>query len=150
MKKAFAFLITFLLFGFSNNNPDYQLKVVKIAPVDAKKCNVSLELHNKTGHKISFLTMYCSDSGFYTTDNPDVVVVPQPCDKNFPKAVVVARNSYRTASLQLQMKTDKKLKFRIGFRLIEIPQHVVQLTEWDTSAAKAVTVWSNALEFKGK
>lgn len=151
MKKLSVLLIAFILFGFNTNGePEIALKVTQLTSLGADKCAVDLELHNKTNRKIHFLSMYCSDSGFYVTDNPDVVITPKPCDKNFPTSVPILRNSYRTARLELQiLKKTKQTKFRIGFKFIEIPKdRVVQ--NFDTSSVESVTIWSNAIEYKGR
>ncbi len=151
MKKLIALLIVLAAFGFSIvTEDDMQLKATKIQPIDGDKCDVSLELHNKSDRKMTYLSMYCSDRGFYVTDNPAVKVVPKPCDKNFPKAVTIAQNSYRTGNVELEMgKNLKQAKFKIGFKFIEIPRGV-PLKEFDSSAVKTITVWSNVIEFKGR
>lgn len=137
----------FLLSGFlTPGDTGMKLKADKIIPLGADKCKVALDLHNGFDRKINFLSMYCSDEGFYVTDNPDVVVVPKPCDKNFPTSVPIARNSYRTASLELKMLT-KQASFRIGFKFIEIPKNV-HLDDFDSTSVKSVTVWSEKIEFK--
>lgn len=151
MKKIIVLLTTFVIFGFSDaRGTSMSLKVTKINPIDAYKLVVALELHNNYDRKINFLSMYCSDSGFYLTDNPKVIVIPKPCDKNFPIAVPIARNSYRTANLNLEMlQNTKEAKFKIGFKFIEIPKNV-PLTEFDSSTVKTITVWSNTIEYKSR
>ncbi|MGV3696087.1 hypothetical protein [Flavobacterium sp.] len=149
MKNLIVLLIALLLFGFGiSEGSKMALKATKIQPIGADKCNVSLELHNNSGRKINYLSMYCSDEGFYVTDNPDVIVVPKPCDKNFPKSVMIAKNSYRTADLQLEvLKKAKEAKFKIGFKFIEIPNGIA-LSAFDSSKVESVTIWSNVIEFK--
>lgn len=149
MKKAIVLLWAFSLLGFnSKNEGTMTLKATKILPLTANQCTVALELHNGFERKVSFLSMSCSDEGFYVTDNPNVVVIPKPCDKNIPKSILIAQNSYRTAKLDLEMlKNTKSAKFRIGFRFIEIPKNV-KLGEFDSTKVKGITVWSNAIEYK--
>lgn len=150
MKKILLLLILFSVFGFDTaNDPGMSLKVTKVVPLEAGKYDVTLELHNGYDRKINFLSMYCSDSGFYSTDNPNVVVTPKPCDKNFPTAVPIARNSYRIATLELELKNAKQAKFRIGFKFVEIPKGV-DLTYFDSTSVKSIMVWSNVIEFKSR
>lgn len=123
------------------------LKVSVITPLEAGKYDVRLHLYNGYDRKINFLSMYCSDTGFYVTDNPNVVVTPKPCDKNFPTAVPIARNSYRTAALELELKNAKQAKFRIGFKFVEIPKGI-DLVNFDSTSVKSIMVWSDMIEFK--
>lgn len=149
MKNALILLVVYLFFGFSTKNqPELTLKVVKIKWVGECKYDIGVELYNDTKQKISFLSMYCSDSGFYLTDNEHVTVVPKPCDKNFPIKVTILRNKYRTGNLQIELgKNAKQAQFKIGFKFIEIPE-TIQLTEFDTTAAMSRTVWSNTIQLK--
>lgn len=149
MKKLLVLLTAFLFFGFSTvQKPEITLKATKIQPLGGDKCSVDLELHNDTDHKITYLSTYCSDRGFYVTDNPEVKVTPKPCGKNFPTSVSIVKNRYRTANIELEtLKETKVAKFRIGFKYIEIPAYV-KLSEFDSTTVKSVTIWSNAMEFK--
>ena len=149
MKNVLVLLVVYLFFGFSTmTEPELTLKVVKIKWLGEGKYDIGVELYNDSRQKISFLSMYCSDSGFYLTDNENVTVVPKPCDKNFPIKVNILRNKYRTGNLQLELdKNAKQAQFKVGFKFIEIPE-TIQLTEFDTTAAKSVTVWSNTIQLK--
>jgi hypothetical protein len=148
MKKLYLLLGVFFLFGFSAGDPYIRLKAIRIEPLGPDKCSVALELHNDAYHKINFLSMYCSDSGFYVTDNPNVKVIPKPCGKNFPTSVPIARNSYRNTKVELAMaKGSKEAKFRIGFKYIEIPDNA-RLATFDSSSVGSVTIWSNEIAFK--
>lgn len=151
MKKAIALLIAFTLFGFSNiDKPDLKLMVTKVQPLDNGKFNVALELQNNSSQKISYLSMYCSYSGFYQTDHSAITIIPKPCDKNFPIKVTIAKNSYRTTTLDLQLaKATKSAQFKIGFKFIEIPENVM-LSEFDSTTVKSVTIWSNAMELRNR
>jgi hypothetical protein len=149
MKNVLVLLMVYVLFGFSTNpEPEITLKVVKIKWFEGSKYDLGLEFYNNSGQKISYLSMYCSDRGFYVTDNENVTVVPKPCDKNFPTKVNILRNKYRTGDLQLELnKNAKEAQFKVGFRYMKIPE-TIQLSEFDTTAAKSVTVWSNTIKFK--
>lgn len=138
------------MFGFNfNDTPEMKLKVTKIMSLGADRCTVGIELHNESKRTIRFLSMYCSDSGFYVTDNPNILVSPKPCDKNFPTSVPILRNSYRTANLELEILKKSKLeKFKIGFKFIEIPKGVI-IDNFDSTSVKSITIWSNAIEYKG-
>lgn len=151
MKKGIVLLTVFLLLGFSDaQSPDITLKATKIQPLGPDKCEVALELHNAASQNLSYLGMYCSNSGFYVTDNPNVTVTPKPCGKNFPITLTVVRQSYRTMTLELETrKNTKGAKFRIGFKLTEIPKGLAA-KELDTTLVKSVVVWSNAIEFKAR
>lgn len=151
MKKRIALLSVFFLFSFSKtDDPQLKLKVVKIQPLGADECNVSLELHNDYGQKINYLSMYCGNDGFYHTDNPEVKVIPRNCDKNFPITKTLSKNTYHTIDLNLKMGKDmKEPRFRIGFRFIDVPKGI-DLVHYDTTKVKSVTIWSNAIEFKSK
>lgn len=125
-----------------------KLKVVKIKPLDNYKFDTTLELHNESNQKIRYVSMYCSYSGFYTTDSPDVKVITKPCDKNFPITATVGANSYQNVNLELEMaKGTKKSKFRIGLKFIEIPKN---MTLADSASIKSVTIWSNPIELKSR
>ena len=149
MKNVLILLVVYIFFGFSTKTaPELTLKIVKIQWVGEGKYDIGVELHNDSKQKISFLSMYCSDSGFYSTTNENVTVVPKPCDKNFPTKVTILRNKFRTGTLQLELaKNSKQEHFKVGFRFIEIPE-TIQLTEFDTTAAKCITVWSNTIQLK--
>lgn len=149
MKRLIVLLTVSFLFGFNKTDTkDVVLKATKIQPLSVDKCAVSLELHNQSDRKISYLSMYCSYDGFYVTDNPNVKVSPRPCDKNFPTTKTIPVNSYHTVNLELEMaKNSKAEKFKIGFKLVEIPKGVKAI-EFDSSKVKSVTVWSNAMEYK--
>jgi hypothetical protein len=149
MKKPLVLLTVFFFFGFSNpENPDIVLKATKITPLTEDKCNVILELHNESNRKVNYLSMYCSTSGFYITDNPNVKVTPKPCGKNFPISAPIAAHQYRIVNLDMEMlKNIKEAKFKIGFKFIEIPK-TVKLEEFDSTTVKSVTVWSNAITYK--
>ena len=149
MKNVLVLLVVYLLFGFSTKTaPEFTLKVVKIQWVGEGKYDIGVELYNDSKQKISFLSMYCSDSGFYLTDSDNVTVVPKPCDKNYPIKVTILRNKYRTGNLQLELsKITKQAQFKVGFKFIEIPE-TIQLNEFDTTAAKSITVWSNTIQLK--
>lgn len=148
MKKVLLVLTVISLFGFAaSGDSGMKLKVTKITPLDATRYNVALELCNGLDRKVSFLGMYCSNSGFYVTDNPNVLVIPKPCGKNFPIAVPIARNSCRPSTIELQLKNAKQATFRIGFKFIEIPKGI-EAIGFDSTAVKSNTVWSNTIEFK--
>lgn len=150
MKKLILFFVVFLIFGSTTDTQPVLLKATKLQPLGADKVSVDLELHNRTDGNINYLGMYCSDSGFYVTDNPDVVVIPKPCNKNFPTTKTIIRNKYRTANVDLQvLKNTKQAKFKIGFRFTEIPKNV-RIEDFDTASVKSVTIWSNEIEFKGR
>lgn len=123
------------------------LKVTKIKPLDSYKFDTTLEFHNDSNQKIRFVSMYCSNSGFYVTDDPNVKVIPKPCGKNFPITATIPANSYRIVDLELQTKDVKAVKFKIGFKFTEIPKN---LTLADTASIKSVTIWSNTIELKNR
>lgn len=151
MKKILLLFTAFLIFSFATTgDAGMKLKATAITPIGADKCSVALELHNGFDRKINFLSMYCSDEGFYVTDNADVVVVPKPCDKNFPTSVPIARNTYRASNLELKiLKNTKSASFKIGFRFIEIPNNL-RISEFDSASVKGVTIWSNTIAFKSR
>jgi hypothetical protein len=148
-KKLLVLLTAFLFVGFDNpKDPDIVLKATKITPLTEDKCNVTLELHNESSQKINYLSMYCSTSGFYITDNPNVKVTPKPCGKNFPISAPIAAHQYRILDLDMEiLKNTKEAKFRIGFKFIEIPK-TVKLEEFDSTTVKSITIWSNAITYK--
>ncbi len=124
------------------------LKVTKIKPLDQNKVATTLELHNESNQKIRYVSMYCSYSGFYLTDNPSVKITPRPCDKNFPITATIAPHSYKIVDLDLEiLKNTKNAKFKIGFKFTEIPKN---LTLADSASIKSITIWSNTIEFKSK
>lgn len=149
MKNVLVLVIIYLLFGFSTKTePELTLKVVKVKWLGEGKYDIGVELYNNSKQKISFLSMYCSDSGFYLTDNNEVTVVPKPCDKNFPIKVTILRNKYRTGNLQLELaKNAKQAQFKVGFRFIEIPE-TMTVNEFDSTSVQSVTVWSNTIQLK--
>lgn len=151
MKKLLVLFIAFTFFGFSTpQSPEPTLKAIKIQPLSANTCNVALELHNDTSQKINYLSMYCSYDGFYQTDNPDVKIVPKPCDKNFPITKTLPRYNYHLINLELQMAKDiKESKFKIGFRYIDVPKGI-DLVNFDTTQVKSIIVWSNTIEYKSR
>lgn len=149
MNKIVVFLVAFFFFGFSSG-PNVKLKVTNVEPLGEGKFAVALQFHNLSSTKISYLSMYCSYEGFYVTDNPNVTVIPKPCDKNFPTKETIVRNSYQTAKLNLQLdRKAKKEQFKIGFRFIEIPDNI-GVTEFDSTTVKSITIWSNTVEFRNR
>lgn len=149
MKNAIVLLIVYLFFGFSTKTePQLTLKIVKIKWIGDGRYDINLELYNNSSQKISYLSMYCSNSGLYSTNNQYVHVVPKPCNINFPTKVTILRNKYRTGNLQLELaKNAKQVEFKVGFQFIEIPESV-QINEFDSTSVKSIIVWSNTIEFK--
>ncbi|MCF6132218.1 hypothetical protein [Flavobacterium wongokense] len=127
-----------------------KLKVTGIQPLGPYKFSATLALQNESNQIINYLSTYCSVTGFYVTDNPNVKVVPKPCDKNIPITASLPKHYTKNTELELQtLKDVKKVQFRIGFKFTEIPKNTT-LFELDTTQVKSVIIWSNTIELKNR
>ena len=132
MKIRFAFYFIFLIVSTQNvsaqlpNDKVFELKINKFSQEKVRGQTfwlIECHLQNYSKDTLSYLSMSCSRTYFFTLNNNGLEIEEFECDKNFPVILEIAPGETRSEVIRLFQKDEKKkihnTTIKLGLKVIE-------------------------------
>jgi hypothetical protein len=135
-----------IIFAFTSKNSKVLFGIQKVK--NNYKEIIKATLTNKTNDTLYYYSMSCSWQEFYSTDNTNLIVHVNLCDKNIPKVLQIAPHKSNVVTLELINKlTNKNIgkKLRIGFNFIEPKSRNLIDFNRKELTNKVNIIWSNTI-----
>ena len=154
MKTRFIFYYFLFLIASQHsiaqviNEGPYNLKIAKFNKEKVRGKTfwlIECFLKNNSKTTLSYLSMSCSWTDFYTVSNKELEIGGFECDKNFPTILQVPSGKNRAVVLRLyKSKNFKALtatSIKIGLNIIEASSSKY----FDEKMKKKNVIWSNSI-----
>ena len=148
MKKIIVLICIVISFGFGKfESDDFFLSVVKIDKSNPEDVRIVLKLKNNTNRKINFLTNSCAVNNFFETNDPQVVLIDNLCNKKKPNVLelTLEPKSGMRFKLKINFKESQQSSFKLAFKLFEI-QEVIKLDEKNQMKLKPKYIWTDEIK----
>jgi hypothetical protein len=145
-------LFSILTFSQTGKMNSYELNIKKGKTVKENNQTfwiIPVRFANNSLDTLRYFSMSCSWQDFYSVDNKKLQIETALCDKNIPIILIIAPGQTKTVEIRLLISptiVDSKIKFRIGFNLMEASNSQKPLDfDFIEEQKKKNLIWSNEI-----